>query len=140
MTVCCWAARSRPRLMLQFRTMPEPQLDEHATCAAEFCWLTVAPAADISSERMFKADLAVLLQNDQEAEFAFSLFDLDGDGYVTEPEVHSRIQSMYRSADCPLPLPLAPHCHRSCSAVYACCYSAAQRFAVSYRSSLLLFY
>lgn len=76
--------------------MPEAQLDEHATCAAEFCWLTVAPAADISSDRMYKADLAVLLKNDAETEFAFSLFDLDGDGYVTEPEVHSRIQGMYR--------------------------------------------
>ena len=89
--------------------MPETQLDEHATCAAEFCWLTVAPAADISSERMFKADLAVLLKNDQEAELAFSLFDLDGDGYVTEPEVHSRIQTMYRSAAPPHSSARSPH-------------------------------
>jgi hypothetical protein len=85
-------------VLMQFRDMAEPSLDEHATCAAEFCWLTVAPAAGISSERLYKEDLAVMLQNEQEADFAFSLFDLDGDGYVTEPEVHSRIQAMYRCA------------------------------------------
>jgi hypothetical protein len=77
---------------MQFKDMPEPQLEEHATCAAEFCWLTIA-SADLS-ERMFKEDLAALLQNEEEADFAFSLFDIDGDGYVTEPEVHSRIQAM----------------------------------------------
>jgi hypothetical protein len=77
--------------------MAEPQLEEHASCAAEFFWLTVASRED-GCDRMFKEDLAMLLQNDQEADFAFGLFDLDGDGYVTEPEVHSRIQAMYGCA------------------------------------------
>lgn len=76
--------------------MTEPQLDEHATCAAEYCWLTVRN--DLGRDTMLKEDLAALLSGPEETEIAFGLFDLDGDSYVTEPEVHSRFQSMYRCA------------------------------------------
>lgn len=81
---------------LQFRTMTETQLDEHATCAAEYCWLTVRK--DLSRDTILKDDLETLLASQDEIELAFGLFDMDGDGYVTEPEVHSRFQSMYRFA------------------------------------------
>lgn len=76
--------------------MSEPQLDEHATCAAEYCWLTVRK--DLSRDILLKEDLAELLSGEEETEVSFGLFDLNDDGYVTEPEVHSRFQSMYRSA------------------------------------------
>lgn len=83
---------------LQFRTMTEPQLEEHATCAAEYFWLTVRN--DLSKDTMEKEDVVELLSGKDEANVAFGLFDLNSDGYVTEPEVHSRFQYMYRYAGC----------------------------------------
>lgn len=77
--------------------MTEGQLDEHATCAAEYCWLTVR--RDVSSDEMHKKDLAILFPSDEETDLAYCLFDTDGDGYVTEPEVHSVFQVMYRCVD-----------------------------------------
>ena len=81
---------------VQFRPMTEPQVDEHAKCAAEYCWLTVRK--DLSRDTLLKEDLAALLPGPEETQFAFGLFDWDNDGYVTEPEVHARFQSMYRWA------------------------------------------
>ena len=81
---------------MQFRTMPERQLDEHATCAAEYCWLTVRK--DVMSDEMSKRDLAPMFTTDEETDITYSLFDVDGDGYVTEPEVHSVFKVMYRCA------------------------------------------
>lgn len=63
---------------MQFKDMPEEELDEHASHAAEYCWLTAR--SDLSSERLFKKDFEALLPDAQDAEFTFSLFDLDGDG------------------------------------------------------------
>lgn len=74
--------------------MPEEVLDEHATCAAEYCWLTVRK--DVSSDEMLKKDLAIMFPSDEETDLAYSLFDIDGDGFVTEPEVHSVFHHMYR--------------------------------------------
>lgn len=80
--------------MVQFRKMTEPQLDEHATCAAEYCWLTVRK--DLGRDTLLKEDLAAVLPDEEDVDVAFHLFDYDGDGYVTEPEVHSRFRFMYR--------------------------------------------
>lgn len=63
---------------VQFKDMLEEELDEHASHAAEYCWLTAR--SDLSSERLFKGDFEALLPDAQDAEFTFSLFDLDGDG------------------------------------------------------------
>jgi hypothetical protein len=78
--------------------MTEPQLEQHATCAAEYVWLTVR--RDLAVDKLFKDDLLAVLNQPDDAEFAFRLFDVDGDGYVTEPEVHSRFQVMYRCSTC----------------------------------------
>eukprot|EP00892_Ulva_mutabilis_P010917 jgi/Ulvmu1/8198/UM041_0007.1 len=81
-------------LVAQFKDMPEEDLDEHASHAAEYCWLTAR--RDLTRERLFREDFEALLTDKPDADFTFSLFDLDGDGYVTEPEVHSRFQHIYR--------------------------------------------
>jgi hypothetical protein len=79
---------------MQFRTMSESQVDEHATCAAEYFWLTVR--TDLSSDEMSKEDLEALLYSKEEAAYAFGLFDLDSDLKVKESEVHTRMQTLYR--------------------------------------------
>jgi hypothetical protein len=79
---------------LQFRTMDETELEDHATCAAEYCWLTVRK--DVSSDKMTKKDLAMLFPSDEKADLAYGLLDVDGDGFVIEPEVHAVFQVMYR--------------------------------------------
>lgn len=38
------------------------------------------------------------LHNEDDATFAFELFDVDGDGYVLEEEVHTRFKHIYRCA------------------------------------------
>ena len=63
---------------LQFKDMSEEELDEHSSHAAEFCWLT--GRHDLSRDRLFKEDFEELLPDKEDAEFTFSLFDLDGDG------------------------------------------------------------
>jgi hypothetical protein len=73
--------------------MPEAQLEEHATCAAEYCWLTVK--RDVSSDELLKKDLAMMFPSDEETDNAYALFDVDADGFVTEPEVHSAFKLMY---------------------------------------------
>jgi hypothetical protein len=82
------------RFCLQFKDMGEEELDEHASHAAEYCWLTVRE--DVTSTRMHKDDLLAVLNDENDADFAFSLFDLDGDGFVVEREVHARFQHIYR--------------------------------------------
>lgn len=58
--------------------MPEEDLDEHASHAAEYCWLTAR--RDFSRERLLRDDFEALLPDKHDSDFTFSLFDLDGDG------------------------------------------------------------
>ena len=52
---------------------------------------------DVDRQKLLMEDLLPPLGNNEEdAEYAFGLFDLDNDGYVVEAEVHSRFQKMYR--------------------------------------------
>jgi hypothetical protein len=74
--------------------MTELELDTHAAHAAEYFWWTCRN--DISSNVLHKSCLRDRLSNDQEADFAFGMFDLDGDGYVVEEEVQARFQTIYR--------------------------------------------
>ena len=75
--------------------MSEIELDTHAAHAAEYFWWTVR--TDAHRQKLLMDDLLPRLNNDDEmAEFAFGLFDLDGDGFVVETEVQSRFQKMYR--------------------------------------------
>ena len=67
--------------------MPEEDLDEHASHAAEYCWLTAR--RDLTRERLFKEDFEALLSDKEDAEFTFSLFDLDGDGCTATPACRS---------------------------------------------------
>ena len=54
---------------------------------------------DCSRDYLCQDDLLNKLPSDQKgAKFAYSLFDLDGDGYVTEPEVQGRFHKIYRCA------------------------------------------
>ena len=60
---------------------------------------------NLNCGKLFRDDLDCILRNEDDADYAFSLFDLDGDGYVVEEEVHSRFQKIYRcvpqtKADC----------------------------------------
>jgi hypothetical protein len=91
-----------------FAAMSEEELDEHAAHAAEFLWCTCRD--DVSSNKLVLRDFQTTLQNEKDAEFAFSLFDLDKDGFVVEAEVHERCKDVYRCA--PLVsglLCIAPH-------------------------------
>ena len=81
---------------VQFEHMSEQQLDEHAAHAAEYFWWTVRQ--DLSERKLTRADLNAVLRDSEDADYAFSLFDLDGDGYVVEEEVQSRFQKIYRCA------------------------------------------
>jgi hypothetical protein len=79
---------------MQFQDMTELELDTHAAYAAEYFWWTCRK--DVNNKVVLKSSLRDRLSNDQEADFAFGLFDLDGDGYVVEEEVHARIRNLYR--------------------------------------------
>lgn len=79
---------------VQFEHMTEQQLDEHAAHAAEYFWWTVRQ--DLSEGKLVRADMKAVLKDDEDADYAFGLFDLDGDGYVVEAEVQSRFQKIYR--------------------------------------------
>jgi hypothetical protein len=89
------AALSLPPIM-QFEHMTEQELDEHAAHAAEYFWWTVRKNLD--GITVCKSDLMAVLKNSNDADFAFGLFDLDGDGYVIQEEVHARFQKIYRFA------------------------------------------
>lgn len=71
-------------------------MNAHAAHAAEYFWWTAR--SDISCHKVTKADLLASLNDEEDADYAFSLFDLDGDGYVVEEEVQSRFQHIYRCA------------------------------------------
>jgi hypothetical protein len=89
-------------LSVQFEDMSEVELDTHSAHAAEYFWWTCR--GDIDSKVLLKSSLRDRLSSDSEADFAFGLFDLDGDGYVVEKEVHARFQKIYRcglSSHCP---------------------------------------
>jgi hypothetical protein len=79
---------------MQFQDMTELELDTHAAHAAEFFWWTCRNNVD--SKVLLKSSLRDHLSNDQEADFAFGMFDLDGDGYVVEEEVQARFRNIYR--------------------------------------------
>jgi hypothetical protein len=68
---------------LQFAEMSEEQLDEHAAHAAEYLWCTCRQ--DVTSPKLVLMDLQRVLHSDTDAEVAFSLFELDGDGFVVRP-------------------------------------------------------
>ena len=76
--------------------MSELELDTHAAHAAEYLWWTAR--RDVASRKLLLASVRARLDSDEEADFAFGLFDLDGDGFVVEDEVHSRVRQMYRCA------------------------------------------
>lgn len=77
--------------------MSELEMDTHAAYAAEYFWWIVR--RNVQSQKVLKEDLLDRLNGDeQDASYAFSLFDLDGDGYVVEEEVQSRFQKIYRYA------------------------------------------
>jgi hypothetical protein len=90
---------SKTIFQLQFEGMSELEMDTHAAYAAEYFWWVVRK--NIQSQKLLKADLLDRLNGDEQgASYAFSLFDLDGDGYVVEEEVQARFQKIYRSATC----------------------------------------
>lgn len=43
-----------------------------------------------------QADFEAILADKEDAKFAYELFDLDGDGFVLETEVHERFEEIYR--------------------------------------------
>jgi hypothetical protein len=57
---------------------------------------------DVASDMLLKKDLAVLFPSDEETDQAYALFDVDADGFVTEPEVHSAFKLMYEYVAFPL--------------------------------------
>jgi hypothetical protein len=89
-------------MLMQFRNMSEQQLDEHALHAAEYFWWTVRQ--NLSLNKLYKEDLGAILHDDNDIEYAFGLFDLDGDGYVVEQEVQNRFQKIYRCSAWVFPL------------------------------------
>ena len=92
----CQSLCVKMRVMIkQFEDMTEVELDTHAAHGAEYAWWVLR--GDVNRQKLLMEDLLPLLGNDlEDAEYAFGLFDLDGDGYVVEAEVHSRLQKMYR--------------------------------------------
>lgn len=76
--------------------MSELELDTHAAHAAEYLWWTAR--RDVAAPKLLRESVRVRLASDAEADFAFGLFDLDGDGFVVEDEVHCRLRQMYRCA------------------------------------------
>ena len=48
-----------------------------------------------------QADFEAILHEEEDADFAYKLFDGDGDGFVVESEVHDRFEEIYRCL-CPL--------------------------------------
>ena len=81
---------------LQFEHMTELELDTHAAHAAEYFWWT--GRRNVQNTMLLKRSLRDKLDSDEEADFAFKLFDVDGDGWVLEDEVQSRFQQIYRCA------------------------------------------
>ena len=45
-------------------------------------------------------DFHAILEDQEDTEFAYKLFDNDGDGFVVESEVHDRFEQIYRCAAC----------------------------------------
>jgi hypothetical protein len=80
--------------LTQFLDISDVQADEHASHAAEFCWLTLR--RDPYSERLTRDDFMAVLNDEEDTDFTFSAFDRDQDGYVVESEVHARMQECYR--------------------------------------------
>lgn len=65
--------------------------------SCRYFWWVVR--TDVDRQKLLMEDLLPPLGNNEEdAAYAFGLFDLDNDGYVVEAEVHSRFQKMYRCA------------------------------------------
>lgn len=104
--------------------MSEIELDTHAAHAAEYFWWM--GRSNITSHKLTMEDMRACLSDDEDARFAFSLFDLDGDGYVVEEEVQGRFQKMYRCVPRParvgrlccvpaLPCSTPPLCVGPCS-------------------------
>ena len=50
---------------------------------------------DVDRQDVRFDDIASKLDEHDAAKFAFGLFDLDGDGYVIEPEVQGRFHKIY---------------------------------------------
>ena len=80
---------------MQFEDMSEDQLDMHAHNAAEFLWCTVG---DPTHPKLAESDFEASLDSEEDAQFAFQLFDVNGDGFVVESEVHARFEAIYRFA------------------------------------------
>lgn len=78
---------------MQFEDMSEDELDMHAHNAAEFLWCTVG---DPASPKLTESDFEAVLDSSEDAQFAFQLFDVNGDGFVVESEVHERFEAVYR--------------------------------------------
>ena len=57
--------------------------------------------ADGRAELKDEPGMQAKLNNEADATFAFELFDVDGDGYVLEEEVHARFKQIYRCAATP---------------------------------------
>ena len=90
---------------VQFEDMTEMETDLHAAHAAEYFWWAARP--DIGSHKVTERDMAAVMGDARDGKRAFDLFDIDGDGYVVEEEVHARFQQIYRCASAFLPsLPL----------------------------------
>lgn len=73
--------------------MSEDELDKYAHNAAEFLWCTVG---DPAHPKLVEADFEDALESREDSHFAFQLFDVDGDGFVMESEVHQRFEAIYR--------------------------------------------
>lgn len=81
------------RHALQFKGMSEDEPDKYAHNAAEFLWRTLG---DPAHPKLVRADFEEVLESPEDANFAFEMFDVDGDGFVVEGEVHERFEAIYR--------------------------------------------
>ena len=88
-----FAVITHARCALQFKGMGEDELDKYAHNAAEFLWCTVG---DPVHPKLVWADFEEVLESPEDANFAFEMFDVDGDGFVVEAEVHERFEAIYR--------------------------------------------
>lgn len=79
--------------------MTEEEANESASHAAEYFWLTLRQ--DPSSDRLTHGDLLRVLEDMTLTDLVFSALDIDGDGFVQEHELHTRIQKCYQCAPPP---------------------------------------
>lgn len=86
----CWVAVRHRYVHVCVNMCP---IADRTSC--RYFWWVVRQ--DCRRQKVVREDMLVALEgNTANADFAFGLFDLNGDGFVLEGEVHARLQKIYR--------------------------------------------